>query len=76
MVLKPSENSPHSAALMQKIIQDCLDPSCYVVVQGGVPEATKLLEQKWDKIFYTGSEKVGRIIAKAAAVSVFASRAC
>ena len=29
-----------------------LDPSCYVCIQGAVPETTKLLDQKWDKIFY------------------------
>ena len=37
------------------------------MVQGGIPETTKLLEQKWDKIFYTGNATVGTIIAKKAA---------
>jgi len=36
-------------------------------VQGAIPETTALLEQKWDKIFYTGSASVGIIIAKKAA---------
>jgi beta-apo-4'-carotenal oxygenase len=67
VVLKPSENVPAAAAVIEKIVKQSLDPSCYAVVQGGIPETTKLLEQKWDKIFYTGSERVGKIIAKKAA---------
>ncbi|KAF2201189.1 aldehyde dehydrogenase [Delitschia confertaspora ATCC 74209] len=66
-VLKPSENAPHCAAVMQKIISESLDPSAYTVVQGSIPETSALLEQKWDKIFYTGSSNVGTIIAKKAA---------
>jgi len=52
---------------MQKIVSEYLDPSCYIVAQGAVPETTALLEEKWDKIFYTGSANVGTIIAKKAA---------
>ncbi|KAF2475341.1 aldehyde dehydrogenase [Lindgomyces ingoldianus] len=66
-VLKPSESSPNAAAIMQKIIAESLDPSCYTVLQGAIPETTALLDQKWDKIFYTGSANVGTIIAKKAA---------
>lgn len=49
------------------MIESALDPTCYGVVQGAVPETTALLDQKWDKIFYTGSGRVGTIIAKKAA---------
>lgn len=66
-VLKPSESSPCAAAVMQKIIEESLDPACYACVQGAIPETTALLDQKWDKIFYTGSAGVGTIIAKKAA---------
>jgi len=66
-VLKPSENAPNAAAVMQNIIAKYLDASCFAVVQGAIPETTKLLEQKWDKIFYTGNATVGTIIAKKAA---------
>lgn len=55
------------AVVLQKIIESSLDSSCYKVVQGAVPEATALLNEKWDKIFYTGSASVGTIIAKKAA---------
>ena len=40
------------------------------MIQGGVNETTQLLDQKWDKIFYTGGATVGTIIAKKAAESL------
>lgn len=67
VVIKPSENSSYSAAMMQKIVESALDPTCYTVIQGGVAESQALLAEKWDKIFFTGSANVGRIVAKAAA---------
>lgn len=67
VILKPSENSPRSAAIMQKIMAESLDPSCYACIQGSIPEMKVLLEEKWDKIFFTGSANVGKIITKAAA---------
>ncbi|KAF3388631.1 hypothetical protein F1880_004305 [Penicillium rolfsii] len=67
VVIKPSENAPRSAAVMQKICEASLDPSCYSVIQGGIPETQALLAERWDKIFFTGGANVGRIIAKAAA---------
>lgn len=66
-VLKPSESSPACAAVLQKVIAESLDPDCYTVVNGAVPETSALLDEKWDKIFYTGSGTVGAIIAKKAA---------
>lgn len=66
-VLKPSENSPHSARIMQHIVESSLDPDAYRVVQGAIPETTALLDCKWDKIFYTGGAGVGKIIARKAA---------
>lgn len=67
VILKPSENASHSAAMLQKLFEVSLDPACYSVVQGGVSETQALLAEKWDKIFFTGSTNVGRIVAKAAA---------
>ncbi|KAL8713924.1 MAG: hypothetical protein Q9220_002070 [cf. Caloplaca sp. 1 TL-2023] len=66
-VLKPSENAPSVAKIMQHIIETSLDASCYGVVQGAIPETTALLDEKWDKILYTGSANVAKIIAKKAA---------
>lgn len=67
VILKPSENAPRCAAVMQRVMEESLDPSCYKCIQGGIPEMKVLLEEKWDKIFFTGSANVGRIITKAAA---------
>ena len=52
---------------MEKVFRESLDSTAYTVVQGGVAETTALLDQKWDKIFYTGGVGVGTIIAKKAA---------
>ncbi|KAL8732180.1 MAG: hypothetical protein Q9166_002927 [cf. Caloplaca sp. 2 TL-2023] len=66
-VVKPSESAPTVAKVIQHIIETSVDASCYTIVQGAVPETTALLEEKWDKIFYTGSANVAKIIAKKAA---------
>jgi len=66
-VIKPSELSPHSASVLERVIVEHLDPDLYVCVQGGVPETTALLKEKWNHILYTGNGKVGRTVAKAAA---------
>ncbi|PLB50279.1 aldehyde dehydrogenase [Aspergillus steynii IBT 23096] len=67
VVIKPSENAPKSAVVMQRVVEASLDPSCYTIIQGGIPETQALLAERWDKIFFTGGANVGRIIAKAAA---------
>ncbi|OCT47710.1 Beta-apo-4'-carotenal oxygenase [Cladophialophora carrionii] len=67
VVLKPSEQCPNCAAVMQKIMESALDPDCYVCVQGAIPETSALLEQRWDKIFFTGSERTAKVVAQAAA---------
>ncbi|KAJ3671640.1 hypothetical protein LUZ60_007719 [Juncus effusus] len=67
VVLKPSEIAPTMSALFAKILPDYVDNSCIKVVEGAVTETTALLEQKWDKIFYTGNGKIGRIVMSAAA---------
>ncbi|KAL0697186.1 hypothetical protein Bca4012_064366 [Brassica carinata] len=67
VVLKPSELAPASSSLLAKLLEQYLDPCAVRVVEGAVTETTLLLEQKWDKIFYTGSSRIGRIIMTAAA---------
>ncbi|CUS10471.1 unnamed protein product [Tuber aestivum] len=66
-VVKPSEQAPNSAAIIARILEGALDPEAYAVVNGGIPESTELLNQKFDKICYTGNAAVGRIVATAAA---------
>lgn len=57
VVLKPSEVSPASSSLLAKLLTEYLDTSCVRVVEGAVAETTALLQQKWDKICYTGSNQ-------------------
>ena len=44
-----------------------LDPECVALVEGGVPETTALLAERFDHIFYTGGGAVGRVVMEAAA---------
>jgi aldehyde dehydrogenase (NAD+) len=67
VVLKPSEVAPNVSALLAKWLPRYLDPKTMRVVEGGVPETTALLREKWDHIFYTGNGTVGSIVMQAAA---------
>jgi len=67
VVLKPSELTENTAKLLTGIIKNVFPETVLVSVEGGVDVSTELLAQKWDYIFFTGSTKVGKIVAKAAA---------
>ena len=66
VVLKPSEVSPSTAKFLEEVIPKYFDQECVKVVNGGVPETTELLKERFDYIFYTGNSQVGRIIYQAA----------
>jgi aldehyde dehydrogenase (NAD+) len=66
-IVKPSEVAPAVSALLAEQIPRYVDPSCVQVVEGGVPETTALLRERFDHIFYTGNGVVGRIVLEAAA---------
>ncbi|GAV42376.1 aldehyde dehydrogenase family protein [Streptomyces acidiscabies] len=66
-VVKPSELAPATSAALAHWLPKVLDPDAVAVVEGGVPETTELLEQRFDHIFYTGNGAVGRIVMTAAA---------
>lgn len=70
VVLKPSELPSNTASVIAKIVQENFDPEFFAVVEGGVKETQELLKQKFDKIFFTGSTKVGKIVYQAAAKSL------
>src|ERR1035437_9004287 len=53
VVLKPSEIPSATSAAMAKLINENFPPELMLVVEGGVKETTELLEQKFDKIFFT-----------------------
>lgn len=66
-VIKPSEYSFHSSAVLDEIISKTFDPSFVKVITGDANEAKALLEEKFDYIFFTGSVATGRRIMEAAA---------
>lgn len=67
VVLKPSELTPKTSEIIAKIIQKTFQINHVEVIEGGVEITQKLLSQRWDYIFFTGSVPVGKIVAKAAA---------
>ncbi|KAJ0021647.1 hypothetical protein Pint_31085 [Pistacia integerrima] len=66
VVLKPSELSPACSSFLANVVPRYLDNKAIKVIEGGPEVGEKLLQQKWDKIFFTGSSKVGRIVMSAA----------
>ena len=67
VVLKPSELTPHTSSIIAKIIEKTFHVNHVEVHEGGVEVSNKLLSQRWDYIFFTGSVAVGKVVAKAAA---------
>ena len=66
-IIKASSKSSHSTELMQEIIEEIFPKKYVTVLGGGHDVADYLLEQSFDKIFYTGSPKIGRhVLSKAA----------
>jgi aldehyde dehydrogenase (NAD+) len=66
-VMKPSEVTSHTSAMIASLLPRYLDNDAFAVVEGGIPETTELLEQPFDHILYTGNERVGKIVMTAAA---------
>lgn len=67
VILKPSENTSHSSALMKKIITDLFDENEIALIEGAVPETSELLKKPFNHIFFTGAPSIGKIVMKAAA---------
>jgi len=67
-IVKPSEIAPATATAIAQLLPKYIDQACIKVVEGGVPETTALLKERFDYIFYTGSTPVGRIVGAAANV--------
>jgi len=67
VLLKPSESTAAVSALFAELIPKYMDPDVLAVVNGAIPETTRLLELPWDHILYTGNGRVGKIVATAAA---------
>ncbi|MFF4505228.1 aldehyde dehydrogenase family protein [Streptomyces sp. NPDC001401] len=67
VVAKPSELAPATSAALARLLPAYLDTDAVAVVEGGIPETTALLAERFDHIFYTGNGAVGRIVMRAAA---------
>lgn len=67
VILKPSEIPSATSSLMMDLINRNFPAKYLYVVEGGIPETTSLLKEKFDKIFFTGSTPVGKIVYQAAA---------
>ncbi|MEX1260622.1 MAG: aldehyde dehydrogenase [Balneolaceae bacterium] len=66
-VLKPSELAPATSAALRKIINNTFDRQYITVVEGGIEVNQELLDLPFNKIFFTGSSRVGKIVMEKAA---------
>jgi aldehyde dehydrogenase (NAD+) len=66
-ILKPSELTPATSGLIARLIREHFPPEYLTVAEGGPQVSQALLELPFDKIFFTGSVPVGKIVARAAA---------
>ena len=67
VVIKPSAYSPNTSAVIYRMISECFSPEYVSVITGGRTENTCLLGEKFDYIFFTGSQSVGKEVMRKAA---------
>lgn len=65
--IKPSELAPASSRLLAKLIAESFRREDVMVVEGDGQAASDLLSLSWDFIFFTGSQRIGRVVSEAAA---------
>lgn len=65
-IVKPSEMTPHTSQIIEKLIDEVFDKSEVAIFQGGIPISEALLKLPFDHIFFTGSPAVGKVIMRAA----------
>jgi aldehyde dehydrogenase (NAD+) len=65
--VKPSEYAPHVSGVITRLLRDHFQPDYITAVEGDAIRAWKLVSQPFDKIFFTGSTAVGRLVLEAAA---------
>lgn len=66
-VLKPSSYSPHTSRIIKKIIEECFPDKYVSVILGNRTQNKLLLNEKFDYIFFTGSQTIGKLIMRTAA---------
>ncbi|MDX1592438.1 MAG: aldehyde dehydrogenase family protein [Balneolaceae bacterium] len=67
VILKPSELAANTSALLKDLVDRYFQNQHFTVVEGDAEDTQQLLKQPFDKIFFTGSSRVGKIVMKAAA---------
>lgn len=67
VMMKPSELTPHTSALLREMLDSLFAPDEVCVFEGGVEVSQALLQLPFNHIFFTGSPKVGKIVMEAAA---------
>ena len=70
VMLKPSEFSSKTSEIIKKIIENTFEKGHVDVILGGPEIGSKLLDFKWDYIFFTGSTNIGKIVAQKAAINL------
>jgi aldehyde dehydrogenase (NAD+) len=65
--LKPSELAPYSASVLREVLEGALPADEFAVFEGGPEVAQQLLSLPFNHIYYTGGQRVGRLVMKAAA---------
>jgi aldehyde dehydrogenase (NAD+) len=66
-ILKPSELASATEQLFADLVPKYLDQDAVRVVTGGSNEMSLILEHRFNVILFTGSNKVGKLVAAAAA---------
>jgi len=69
-ILKPSELAPATSNVLARLVKDTFDPAHVALVEGGAETTQTLLAEKFDHIFFTGGERIGRLVMQAAAAQL------
>ena len=67
VLLKPSPLAPETARVTERLVRDAFDPGHVTLLTGGPDVASRLLEEPFDYIFFTGSPQTGKQVMAAAA---------
>lgn len=67
VIIKPSEMTPHTSALIKRMVQEIFKNNEVTAIEGGTQTSQELLKLPFDHIFFTGSPSIGKVVMKAAA---------
>lgn len=67
VIIKPSEHTPNSSALMKKIISEVFNENEVALIEGSIEASKTLLAQPFNHIFFTGAPSIGKVVMAAAA---------